>query len=146
MLEYPPCQLLTASLDHVFVKIEQPLDTTPWELQRIPISHQTYIPALKRYLSHAWIDETLITSTASKADNAALPCRLWDARLELVFPGCLPHLNFMRRKCLQFMRRRLFREIRFYLRESFGTNWSTTLALHRSRIALGSVTEHWGGG
>lgn len=145
MLDYPPCQLLTASLDPVFVKEVYVSDSNPAPLKRIKDSHQTYFPELKRHLAHSWIDVSLITATASKADNAELPSRLWDSRLELVFPGSLPFLDFLRRRILQLHRKRLLREVRRYLSVTFGTNWATELVTQRKLISVGSLRSHQGG-
>lgn len=67
-------------------------DINPTPLKRHKESIETYIPSIKKHLPHTWIDLSLSTATASKADDAAAPCRLWDARLELLFTGCTSHL------------------------------------------------------
>lgn len=96
LLTHPPCQLLTASLDPVWEKIHPvSVDINPRSAKRQKET-DTYFPEIKRHLPHDWIDETLITSTASKADDAALTSRLWDSRLELLFPGCTPSLDRLR--------------------------------------------------
>lgn len=132
MLTYPPFQLLTSSLDSMWPML--PLTFSSALLPPIlKIIHEscTWIPALRRYLSHDWIDASLITSTASKADDAELPCRLWDNRLDLLYPGCTPYLGILRQGFLQWMRRRLVREISDYLCETFGYNWVNPLHFQR---------------
>jgi hypothetical protein len=146
ILEYPPCQVLSAILDPVWETHEVRLvDENPRPIKRPKDFLQTYIPSLKRHLSHDWIDVTLITATASKADDASLPCRMWDSRLELLFPGCLPALDPFRLWCLKWQRRRLIREIRTYMSEIFGPNWVCELLRLRQLMRFGSLREHKGG-
>lgn len=145
-LELPPCQLLLASLKSIWL----PLPATvysPTISQPIKQAKEvnTWLPTLRRYLSHSWIDDSLITATASKADDAATPCRLWDARLELIFPGCTPKLGIIRDFVLGWMRHRLLREIRCYLSHTFGPGWSARLSIARATRAKGPVTGLLGG-
>lgn len=139
ILTYPPCQLLLSSLEAIW-PIRQPsiFDVIFQPIMHIFRETRTWIPALRRYLLHDWIDASIITSTASKADDAALPYHLWDNRLELLFPGCTPHLDALRQTLLRWMRRCLVKEISQYLGECFGSHWVQDLQLARqwSRKAL----------
>jgi hypothetical protein len=49
------------------------------------------LPLIGKYLVHSWVDATLVTEKAGKADNAGVPTQLWDqgATLVLVVPVCI---------------------------------------------------------
>lgn len=149
ILDMPPCQLLSASLDVVWVPevpLSPVLDTNPCPAKR-PEEIETYLPKLKRFLSHDWVDTSIITAKALKADDAASPCRLWDARLELLFPGVTPYLETLRRAILGWIRRRLWREIRVYLSCTFNQDWALELyRLRRQALLLGPQRGLLGGG
>lgn len=81
LLAFPPCQLLTASLNVAWtVEAEQTspvLASNPRPSKRSRDSEtHTWLPDIQRYLPHDWVDVSVITATASKADDAAAPCRL----------------------------------------------------------------------
>lgn len=84
LLELPPCQLLSTSLAVVWSHEPSPRPAFPTAFESNPRPNkrlkdtETYLPLLKRYLAHDWFDTSVITATASKADNAESPCRLWD--------------------------------------------------------------------
>ena len=62
----------------------------------------TYLPSLKKWLSRAWIDQSLVAKVAKKANDASVPTHLWDMRI------CLPlginHKDFLVRRSLRILR------------------------------------------
>lgn len=148
VIEWPPCQSLAACLEPVWTSHHTPpADVNPRPMKRSRENeNETWLPSLDRYLPHDWIDESLITATASKVDDAKSPCRLWDVRLDLLFPGCTPKLEALRRGVLLWIRRRLLREIRKYLRTTFSATWvSDLLFLRHLKLTSGSSRELEGG-
>lgn len=88
LLSLPPCQLLHANLKLLWSLAPVPeLSETPRSQNRLKELF-TYIPSLKKFLCHSWVEESLVTAKASKVDNAVAPCGLWDARLELQSLKC----------------------------------------------------------
>jgi hypothetical protein len=49
--------------------------------------NQTWLPELKRYLSHAWINDDYVAAKAAKSDAAKVPTALWDQRILLPLPS-----------------------------------------------------------
>ena len=76
LLDCPPCQLLLAGVSPVWAVISPAgSDPNPKPLKRRKEeSLTTYLPNIKKYLPHTWIDISLITATARKSDDAAAPC------------------------------------------------------------------------
>jgi hypothetical protein len=65
-----------------------------------PLSEQTWLPHLQKFLSHTWVDANLVTAKAVKRDNAGVPTHLWDKRCTLVLPHVGPALDRLRRLLL----------------------------------------------
>lgn len=76
----------------------------------------TWLPHIQRWLPHTWIDTSLVTNKAVKADNAGIPVTLWDDRLLLLYPHwSVRHLNVLRSFLLRRCRYNLFRSFRNFL-------------------------------
>jgi hypothetical protein len=86
----------------------------------LPATSRSWIPAIYRFLPHTWIDMAVTASKALKHDDAAPPSHLWDQRLVLLYPKCLPVLDWIRSKLLCMFRHRLLREVCGYLHHRFG--------------------------
>ena len=106
----------------------------------LPVLTATWIPSLRRFLPHSWIDATLVTSKAAKRDDAAAPTALWDERLRLLFPYPAWVYTSLRRFLLARSRRRLLSELLVYLRSTYGLDWQAALQAHRR-----SAPRHQGG-
>jgi hypothetical protein len=74
--------------------------------------NQTWLPELKRYLSHAWINDDYVTAKAAKSDAAEVPTTLWDQRILLPLPWATGVLRFLRTRLLARLQRRLYCEFR----------------------------------
>jgi hypothetical protein len=105
----------------------------------------SWIEGLCRFLSHEWIDMSLITTKALKHDKAVAPSHLWDARLELLFPGIAPHVSLFRRCMLNRYRLSILREIRLYLVQRYGVSWPAVLQQSRRASMLGRLNPRTGG-
>jgi hypothetical protein len=99
--------------------------------------NQTWLPELKRYLSHAWINDDYVTAKAAKSDAAEVPTALWDQRILLPLPWATGVLRFLGTRLLARLQRRLYCEFRQYLKDSYGENWSAQL--HRDRLRRRNV-------
>ena len=77
----------------------------------------TYLPSIKKWLSQAWIDQSLVTEVAKKADDAAVPTHLWDMRI------CLPldvdHKSLAVRRSLRIFRSLLLDRLKLNVIRSF---------------------------
>jgi hypothetical protein len=103
LFRYPPVQILDAIIQGFLATDSTALPCSPTATVPPPLRlgsesliQQSWIPSLGRYLSHEWIDTSLVTIKAIKHDNASAPSHLWDARMTLLFPGCakaLPTYN-----------------------------------------------------
>eukprot|EP00980_Cylindrotheca_fusiformis_P027010 scaffold18391_cov83-Cylindrotheca_fusiformis.AAC.3 len=92
--------------------------------------HRSWLPSLQRWLPHEWIDSSLLTPKAAKADNAMLPTHLWDRHISLLFP-CPPRsLDCLRAFFFSVSCRLLFRSFRSYMLQTHGDRW--TSYVHRS--------------
>jgi hypothetical protein len=143
---WPPSQ----SLDSIFVPAWNQIGFVSQNRSRgvqinpcasvAPETH-SWLPHLGRFLSHEWIDQDLITSTASKKDNAAAPRHLWDNHLELLYPGVIAHLPGIRSKLLCILWSPLLREICEYLCSHFGCIWIDELIACRKQQIEGRKRE-----
>jgi hypothetical protein len=138
----PPLQLLESVFQPCWAALSSSLDRTPSASPLrsqavVPELNRSWLPHLGRYLSHAWIDLTLVTSLAAKVDKASVPSHLWDNRLELLYPGSTGVLPRLRSRLLIRSCRRLLTEIRTYLASQFGSAWSSELRSVRSDFAGG---------
>jgi hypothetical protein len=55
------------------------------------------LPLIGRYLSHSWVDASLITEKADTADDAGVPTHMWDQRISLVLDVPLFVIETMRK-------------------------------------------------
>jgi hypothetical protein len=156
----PPVQLLAALFDPTLEVLGciSP-NTASMDLAVLPpsittvapdggvVSHQTWLPTLGRFLSHAWLAQDLIEEKVNR-DDAPVPSQLWDNCLHLLFPGILPLLPLLRNMVLRWYRRRLFREFVTHINRHHGHNWVTMLPKHRRLLRVHTDTQllHGGGG
>eukprot|EP00980_Cylindrotheca_fusiformis_P005545 scaffold1173_cov84-Cylindrotheca_fusiformis.AAC.3 len=98
--------------------------------------HRSWLPRLQRWLSHDWIDRSLLTPKAAKVDGADLPTHLWDQRISLLFPCPTAALTRLRSFLFSVACRSLFRSFLRYMRQSHGDLW--TVFVHRSHSGGGS--------
>jgi hypothetical protein len=104
----------------------------------------TWLPSIGRYLSHSWIDSETVTDKAVKADDAAAPSHMWDARIQLLWPSLTQdHLVALQSFLLRWLRRKTTRELRRYLADHYGTNWCSELSVQRKQLVhkFGSGSE-----
>jgi hypothetical protein len=82
-------------------------------MYRFPCSSRSWIGAVGRWLSHAWIDTTQVTTKAAKRDDASIAIDMCDQRLLLLYPRCTPRmLANLRNWLLSFCRRLILRGLR----------------------------------
>jgi hypothetical protein len=101
--------------------------------------NQTWLPELKCYLSHTWIDDDYVTAKAAKSDAAEVPTALWNQRILLPLPWATGVLRFLRTRLLARLQRRLYCEFHQYLKDFYGENWSAQLhqdQLRRRNVVL----------
>ena len=67
LLALPPCQLLSVCLEPTWKVLDPLLPIALPSPIRLPPTTETYIPSIHKFLSHDWIDDTLVTATARKA-------------------------------------------------------------------------------
>jgi hypothetical protein len=89
------------------------------------------LPCVRKFLSHDWIDASVVTSKAAKRDDAAPPTHLWDARCVLVFPHLGPALPHLRVGVMPRIVYKLFKEFAVYMREHYGSQWASLLVALR---------------
>ena len=88
-----------------------------------PNVDRTYLPSLRRYLPHSWIETSLITAKAAKHDDAQVEHAMWDQRILLVLPWALSILSFLRRRLMSLIRIWMRQELCAYLRAAHGVDW-----------------------
>eukprot|EP00980_Cylindrotheca_fusiformis_P022018 scaffold8903_cov106-Cylindrotheca_fusiformis.AAC.3 len=93
--------------------------------------HRSWLPQLQCWLPHDWIDRSLLTPKAAKADAAELPTHLWDKRVSLIFPCPVLALERLRSFFFTVACRSLFRSFLRYMRQSHGPLW--TAFVHRAQ-------------
>ena len=129
-----PLQILDGCLRGFLPKVtaKQPLPPIQPRHKAVD-SDTTWLPGLRQFLSHDWIDGSVVTSKAAKRDDAAPPTHLWDGRCLLVLPHLAPALPILR-TCLMlrtaFM---LFKEFCGFMTLQYGPNWSVELSLLRKQ-------------
>eukprot|EP00980_Cylindrotheca_fusiformis_P021935 scaffold8770_cov167-Cylindrotheca_fusiformis.AAC.2 len=92
---------------------------------------RTWLPSLGTWLSHDWIDLSLLTPKAAKADAAALPTHMWDKRVSLVFPCATIVLHRLRSFLFSCACRLVFRSFVTFMRGKHGRTWSAFASLPR---------------
>jgi hypothetical protein len=100
-------------------------------------SGKTWLPKLQRFLSHDWINVDYVTSKAAKSDGAEVPTALWDQRILLPLPWAKNVLTFLPTRLLGRLQRKLYYEVRTYLRETYGEHWG--YLLHQDRVCRHQV-------
>jgi hypothetical protein len=75
---------------------------------------RTWLPAIRKFLPHSWIDAGLVTTKAVKSDVAGVPTHLWDKRCALVLPHVTPALNRLRQLLHWLACTRLLAEFQAY--------------------------------
>jgi hypothetical protein len=105
--------------------------------------HRSWLPSIRRFLPHTWIDVHLVTTKAQKHDKALVPAHLWDSWITLLFPDTQRALDLLRSVLLRRYRRSIFREVCAYLRTTFGLNWPLlTLQFRNGRPSSDSASGH----
>jgi hypothetical protein len=80
------------------------------------------LPLIGKYLVHSWVDATLATEKAGKADNAGVPTQLWDQRVTLVLGVLVRILNIVR--VFRQYCRNLMRSLCTFLVSCEGLRWA----------------------
>ena len=85
----------------------------------------TSLPHLPAFLPHgAWLDESIVTDSAVKSDDAVAPFWIWDGRIRGIYPWLTPSaLAGFRSLALRWWRKSLFRSFLRYLSSRFGNDW-----------------------
>lgn len=89
----------------------------------------TWLPGIERYLSHSWIDLSLITEGARKADNAGVPVDLWNFRtcqplgVDHTCPSVTRRLNVLRRLFLDRLKLTAILDFNIYMSSKHQTAW-----------------------
>ena len=108
----------------------------------------TFLSLLNKWLSRNWIDTTLITEKAKKADNAEIPTHLWDCRIYSVLEvntHCFPSL------CRSFHFGH--KNVIWYMDDKNGEIWLDWCSFPLNQFhypslftAIGSAAQQLGGG
>ena len=112
------------------LRVSPPMDATTRDGQP-----GTRFAPIRAFLPHsAWLDDSLIATKATKADDAEAPYALWDGRIRGVFPWVTDRaLAGFRTLGLWWWRRFLYRSFVCYVRNRFGMNWLSLLPAARQR-------------
>jgi hypothetical protein len=93
LLPLYPLKLMEAPLQHILTLLSGPVTAAPVatplveDLSSSVSPGQTWLPTLGKFLPDTWLDETIISDKAAKADDALqVPEHLWDNRSTLVLP------------------------------------------------------------
>jgi hypothetical protein len=137
-----PIQILDGCLRGVLPRVTAKQLLPPIALAPKSVtSNKTWLPRVQKFLSHDWIDASVVTSKGSKRNDAAPPTQLWDACCLLVFPHLASLLPLLW-TCL--MRRTvycLFKEFCLFMHEHYGSNWASALVLLRSQQIQDRIPE-----
>eukprot|EP00980_Cylindrotheca_fusiformis_P018324 scaffold5977_cov98-Cylindrotheca_fusiformis.AAC.1 len=125
---FPPLRILLQLSDaalRVLSSSLSPITGLPLPALAAPSapSSKSWLPRLSRWLPHDWIDASLLTPKAAKADGAVVPVHLWDRRISLLFPCSSSTLDCLRRFFFSCACRWVFRSLRLYLRSTHGLLW-----------------------
>jgi hypothetical protein len=85
-----------------------------------------------KYLPHSWVDDSLITEKAGKADDAGVPIHLWDQRISLVLDVPLLVIETMRKWMFKRYCRGLMRSLASFLCRCHGRDWAHQLTVLRN--------------
>ena len=112
-------------------------------------SKQSWLPLVQSFLPQDWIDASLVTSKAAKADDAGIWQSMWDARSTLVFPWAVQVLAFLRSRPMGLIQRKLYLELKDHLRSEHGHDWLQRLLAALCKIAApvtlrGGASAHGG--
>ena len=101
-----------------------------------------WLPTVDRWLSFDWIDSSLLTAKAAKADAASLPTQLWDRRISLLWPSWRPNaLERLRHVLFGYTCRRVFLSFRSHLLRVHGPAWTAYVQGGRSGGLLQKLSE-----
>jgi hypothetical protein len=89
------------------------------------------LPLIGRFLPHSWVDVSLITEKAGKADDAGVPIHLWDQRISLVLEVPLSVIATMRKWLFKRYCRGLMRSLALFLSRCHGSDWAQQLTVLR---------------
>jgi hypothetical protein len=103
----------------------------------VPCSNRSWLPTIKMFLPHTWVDTNLITTKAAKGDHAGVPTHLWDLECMLVLPHVSPALATLRKLLIWVTSTALWSELHDYLHETHGANWRNTLHSSKTKAKRG---------
>jgi hypothetical protein len=126
---FVPIQILDACL-HAFTRtlVSVPHFQAPVSVLVKPVTTETWLPLIGKFLSHSWIDSAVVTAKAAKRDDAGVPEHLWNLRITLVLPHVSVVLDRFRILLHQRQRHRLAAEFQCYLATEYGVDWRVQLA------------------
>jgi hypothetical protein len=133
-----PLQIMDGCLKGILATIPHtnPLKT-PLPAGPVSSSDRSWIPGIQKFLSHTWVDASLVTAKAVKCNDAGVPVHLWDQRCSLVFPHITPALKTLCYWLTRAATTRLWSEFHAYLQESHGNSWREPLEAHKIALARG---------
>jgi hypothetical protein len=107
---------------------------TPIPRSALSGSNRSWLPLIREFLLHSWVDSTLVSDKAAKRDDAGVPIRLWDQRCSLLLPKCTPALPTLSKFLARALVTHLWDELHAYICTTHGADWRTTLLSHKGRI------------
>ena len=131
-----PLSLFNAILDRTLTMIAPILPSPEAGLVSSPVVPSigpdlgVMLPLIGKYLVHSWVDATLVTEKAGKADNAGVPTQLWDQRITLVLAVPVRILNIVQKSLLRSYCHNLMRSLGTFL---------PSCAVHRLAAQLGQL-------
>jgi hypothetical protein len=124
-----PIQIMDGCLRGLFTDdfVSKEVLPTPLVRPPRPSTSSTWLPGLKKYLPHSWMESKVASTKAVKSDDAGIPIHMWDQRTLLVLPWVAPFLFFLRRHFLFLILRNLFLEFKDFMDMTHGKDWSIKL-------------------
>jgi hypothetical protein len=142
-----PLSLFNAILDRTLTMIAPILPSPEAGLVSSPVVPSigpdlgVRLPLIGKYLVHSWVDATLVTEKAGKADNAGVPTQLWDQRITLVLAVPVRILNIVRKALFRRYCRNLMRSLCTFLVSCAGPRWAARLVEIRRLRRITLETE-----
>jgi len=130
-----PLQLFSAVLDETVLLIAPALAMTKPAPTSFDIedasSYGVQLDTINKFLVHSWIDPSLVSEKAVKADDAGVATEMWDQRISLVLSVAVDAMNKIRTMILRRLRRRNTRSLISFLENVHGGDWLDKIILLR---------------
>jgi hypothetical protein len=125
-----PIQIMDGCLAGIFTDNCVLKEVLPTPLLRPPrpSTLSSWLPALKKYLPHSWMNSQASTK-AVKNNDAGIPVHMWDQRILLVLPWVAPVILFLRRHLMFLITRNVYVEFAEFMPKTHGRDWASKLVV-----------------